>query len=208
MTTAGVALSLVAAGALGWRLAARRWHLPCPTWLAWLVESSYMGMVAGAATLLDRAAIGPGMRVLDAGCGPGRLTLPAAERVGPGGEVVALDLQAAMLVTVRARVAERGLANVRTVLGPLERGIQPIGAFDCALLVAVLGEVPHRERALRALHASLRPGGVLSVTEVVPDPHYQTRGTVRRLAKAAGFRHDRTYWSPLAFTMNFSKPSR
>lgn len=42
--------------------------------------------------LLDRLdlAPAPGMRVLDAGCGPGRLAIPAARRVGPGGEVVAL----------------------------------------------------------------------------------------------------------------------
>ena len=166
-----------------------------------------MSMVAGAETLLDRAAIGPGMCVLDAGCGPGRLTLPAARRVGPSGEVVALDVQAAMLATVRSRVAEQGLTNVRTVLGPLERGIRTMGAVDRALLVTVLGEIPHRERALHALHASLRPGGLLSVTEVMPDPHYQTRATVRRLATAAGLQHKRTYGSPLAFTMNFRKPA-
>ena len=103
------------------------------------------------------------MRVLDAGSGLGRLTIPAGERVGPSGEVVALDVQDGMVARVRRRVAERGCANVRAVLGDIESGLGRadigVGRFDRALLVAVLGEVPDREGAMRALHAALAPGG-------------------------------------------------
>lgn len=159
--------------------------------------------------LLDRAGVEQGMRVLDAGCGPGRLTIPAAERVGPEGEVVALDVQEAMLARVRRNVADRGLTNVRTVLGGIESvmdlpGIDA-GTFDRALLVAVLGEVPNGAGAMRALHVALKPGGILSVTEVVPDPHYQTRDAVRRLAEGAGFQLADAYGTPLAFTLNLRR---
>lgn len=195
--------------ALLWRLASRRRRLPCPAWLAWLLDNPYMRAVAGSAMLLDRAGVAPGMRVLDAGCGPGRLTIPAAMRVGPAGEVVALDVQEAMLARVRLNVADRGLANVRTVLGGIESvttlsGINA-GSFDRALMVAVLGEVPDREAAMRAVRVALKPGGILSVTEVVPDPHYQTRATVRRLAEDAGFQLAGSSGTPLAFTLNLRK---
>lgn len=50
--------------------------------------------------------------------------------------------------------------------------------------MTVLGEVPDRDAGMRALHTALKPGGVLSVTEVIPDPHYQSHGTMRRLAEA------------------------
>ena len=159
--------------------------------------------------LLDRAGVAPGMRVLDAGCGPGRLTIPAAERVGSDGEVVALDVQEEMLARVRRNVASRGLTNVQTVLAGLESvttvpGVAA-GTFDRALLVAVLGEVPNRENALLALRAALKPGGILSITEVIPDPHYQTSRTVCRLAEDAGFQLVESYGTPLAFTLNLRR---
>lgn len=202
-----VVFGALAVGALAWRGASRRRRLPCPAWLGWILENPYTDAVAGSATLLRRAGVEPGMRVLDVGAGPGRLTIPAAERVGPSGGVVALDVQEAMLARVRQKASARGLANVRTVRGAVETSALDPGAFDRALLVAVLGEVPNREHALRALYASLRPDGVLSVTEMIPDPHYQNQRTVRRLATAAGFRLDQTFGAPLAFTMNFRKPA-
>lgn len=170
-----------------------------------------MSAVAGSGMLLDRADVQPGMRLLDAGSGPGRLTIPAAERVGPSGEIVALDMQDGMLAHVRRRAAEGALANVRTLCGAVESSVvranDGVGRFDRALLVAVLGEIPDRDGAMRALYMALTPGGLLSVTEIIPDPHFQTRGTVRRLAECAGFQFERTFGGPFAFTMNFRKPA-
>lgn len=201
----GVGIVCVVGGALWWRVASRRRPLPCPPWMAWLLSNRYTNTLAGAAAVLDPLRVAPGMRVLDAGCGPGRLTIPAAERVGPRGEVIALDVQAAMLARVRSEAARRGLVNVRTRQGSVESAALARGSIDRAFLVAVLGEVPDRVGALRALHAALRPDGVLSVTELLPDPHYQTRRTVRGLAERAGFELAGQHGTWLAFTMRFRK---
>ena len=152
----------------------------------WIVKE-----FSGTGILLDRAGVREGMRVLDAGCGPGRVTIPLAQRVGPEGEVVALDVQQAMLERVSVNVARAGLTNVRTVLGPLEADAKDLRgyeqAFDRVLLVTVLGEVPDREGALRSLFSALKPGGILSVTEMIIDPDYVPGAKMRRLAKKAGF---------------------
>lgn len=203
--TALVVFAAVVLGAFGWRWASRRLHLPCPSWLGWILSNPYTSAVAGAETILDRAEVSPGMRVLDAGSGPGRLTIPAASRVGPTGAVVGMDVQDAMLARVRAAANERGFDNVLTVKGSLDSGVPGAGDFERALLVTVLGEIPDRAGAMRSLYAALRFGGILSVTEMIPDPHYQNRRTVRRLAEAAGFQHERTYGTWFAFTMNFRK---
>jgi membrane protease YdiL (CAAX protease family) len=54
--------------------------------LSFLLENPFMNRVAGAQLLLDRADVASGMRVLDVGCGPGRIALPVALRVGANGE--------------------------------------------------------------------------------------------------------------------------
>jgi ubiquinone/menaquinone biosynthesis C-methylase UbiE len=163
---------------------------------------------AGSGVLLDRAGVAEGMRVLDVGCGPGRLSIPAAGRVGPEGLVVAMDIQEAMLEKLRARAAERGITNLRIVHADIGEGRIERDFFDRALMVTVLGEVRDRERALEEIFAELKPGGVLSITEVLPDPDYQPREKVRRLAEAAGFEEAERFGTLFAFTINFVRPRR
>ncbi len=184
----------------------RRRPVPLPPLLSFVLENPVTDAVVGAPVLLERLDLAPGMRVLDAGCGPGRLTLPAARMVGEGGLVVALDSQPAMLEKLERRVRAEGLKNVRPVRGVLGEGTPEEGVFDRALLAMVLGEVRDRGAALREIRRALRPGGILSVTEVVGDPDYRGRGTVRREAEDAGFRPAGEYCNRLSFTANFAKP--
>jgi ubiquinone/menaquinone biosynthesis C-methylase UbiE len=183
---------------LVWRYAA----LPCPWWMVPLLENPYFQVVAGAELLMDRAGIRPGMVVLDAGCGPGRLTVPIARTVGEAGRVVAVDRQPRMLRRLQRRIAQHGLANVETILGGIGEALLPVDRFDVALLVTVLGEVPDKAAALREIRASLRAGGVLSVTEVLPDPHYQTLARVRALAAEAGLTEQRLFEGRAGYTLN------
>jgi ubiquinone/menaquinone biosynthesis C-methylase UbiE len=192
---------------LWWRYASRRRHLPCPVWLSWLLTNPLRPGDGGSASLLNRLDLKPGMRVLDVGCGPGRVSIPAAQRVGPEGQVVALDVQAGMLQKLQQRAAARGVANIRTILGPIEEAALEADSCDRAMLVWVLGEVPDRAAALRQIFAALKPGGLLSITESLTDPHYQRVATVLRLAEAAGFCRGAYYKSCLGYTIHFMKPA-
>lgn len=186
-------------------LVSRRRSLPCPSWLVPLLENPYMNRVAGAALLLERAGVASGMHVLDAGCGPGRLTIPAAQVVGPTGRVTALDLQPRMLEKLRARLDEAALTNVEILQAGLGEGRLPAGTFDRALLVTVLGEIPDKQAALREIAGSLKPSGILSITEVLPDPHYQSLVRVRSLARDTGLAVAEVFGSRIAFTINLRK---
>jgi len=180
-----------------------RWaSLPCPWWMVPLLENPYFQVVAGAELLMDRAGIGAGMRVLDAGCGPGRLTVSIAGRVGEAGRVVALDRQPRMLRRLQRRVADHGITNIEIVLGGIGEGRLTAGSFDAAVLVTVLGEIRDKVAALREIRDALRFGGVLSVTEVLPDPHYQRLAQVRALAAATGLREQQLFEGRAGYTLN------
>jgi ubiquinone/menaquinone biosynthesis C-methylase UbiE len=131
--------------------------------------------------------LSPGLQVLDAGCGPGRLTIPIAQAVGPKGNVVAVDIQPDMIRRARDKASQASLSNIEFLNASLGQGSLPSSTFDRAVLVTVLGEIPDREGALREIYASLKQGGFLLVNEVMGDPHYQTVGKVRALAEGVGF---------------------
>ncbi|MBI5387120.1 MAG: methyltransferase domain-containing protein [Verrucomicrobia bacterium] len=200
-----VVLLLLMVAAL-WR--SRRNPHPCPWWLRWLLENPHMKAVAGPSVLIKRMHLEPGMHLLDIGCGPGRLTIPFARQVGPTGRVIAFDTQERMLQVLRARLEQAHLENVEIVRGRAGEGdIQWESVFDRAVLVTVLGEIPNKTRALQEMLRALKPGGILSVTEVLPDPDYQSRGTVARLAADAGFEFVSRHGNLLAFTLNVRKPA-
>jgi ubiquinone/menaquinone biosynthesis C-methylase UbiE len=202
-----ILLLAILIGALAWRAASKRRAMPCPSWLAPLLENPYVNAVAGAEVLLDRARLEPGMKVLDVGAGPGRLTLPAAVRVGPAGKVVAIDLQEKMVEQLRERIATLGIKNVELRVADVGQSKLEESAFDRAFLVTVLGEILDPGQALQEIYAALKDGGILSITEVFPDPHYQNKRVVCRLAEEAGFRLHEDFGRWFAFTINFQKRS-
>jgi ubiquinone/menaquinone biosynthesis C-methylase UbiE len=184
----------------------RRRPMMHPPRLTFLFENPIVNAFVGPERLIGRLDLAPGMRVLDAGCGPGRLTIPLARAVGPGGEVVALDGQRQMLEKLGRRLEAEGIRNVRLVRVVLGEGALGEGEFDRILLAMVLGEARDRRAAARELYAALRPGGVLSVTEIFGDPDHRRPATIQREAEAAGFRLARRFGGFPAFTLNFEKP--
>lgn len=192
---------------LVWRFESTRKSLPCPVWLRWLVEMDNPFTETNRAhVIVSLLRLQPGMRVLDAGCGPGRLTLPCARVVGPQGQVTALDLQEGMLRRTQEKVSEAGLENVLFLQAGLGQGRLPVNTYDRALLVTVLGEIPDQDAALAEIYASLKPGGTLSVTEIIFDPHFQPRASVCQVAGRAGFRETGFFGKPLAYTLHLEKP--
>jgi ubiquinone/menaquinone biosynthesis C-methylase UbiE len=159
-----------------------------------------------ARAILQYLDVRPGMKVLDFGCGPGRLTIPAAKQVGLEGEVTAFDMQPGMLQRTQAKAQAANLSNIRYLLA--ESGTKQLGRnhYDRALLATVLGEIPDRAAALAEIFAALKPGGLLSITEVIADPHFQRQSTVRQLAAAAGFKENACFGHRPSYTLHFEKP--
>jgi 2-polyprenyl-3-methyl-5-hydroxy-6-metoxy-1,4-benzoquinol methylase len=200
-------IGLILLVAVIWRFASRRHSLPCPVWLRWLVElDNPFTETNRSSIIVQHLDLQPGMTILDVGCGPGRLTVPVARLVGQQGEVVAIDIQPGMLRRAQEKAQLENLTNIRFLHVGAGEGKIKHSQFDRALLVTVLGEIPDRIAALKEIFDALKPGGILSVTEIIFDPHFQSRGTVLRLAGSVGFREKMLFGNRIAFTLNLEKP--
>ena len=180
---------------------------PFPASKAWVLDNPLMR--AMAAGIIRRLRIERAMRVVDAGCGPGRLTLPVARIVGDEGEVLAMDLQRDMLTIVERRAAAEGLRNVRTLEAAAGSAGLPGGRYDLALLCFVLGEIPpgSRRAAVHEIAEALRPGGMLAVAEGIFDPHRQKREAIEELTRPEGLRLERVHPSLTSTLLLFRKPA-
>ena len=176
---------------------------PCPYELSWLVDNPIRQNAIPR--LLDRVGIRPGERVLELGPGPGTFTVEAARRAGPGGRVVAVDIQPAMIAQVEARVRQAGLTNVETHVASAHNLPLPAGSIDRAFLLTVLGEIPDPNRALAELHRVLAPDGVLSVGEAFLDPDYPFPAETVRRVEAAGFQLIERHGNFWEYALNFRR---
>lgn len=109
--------------------------------------------VAMAEGVLERLALQPGERVLDAGCGSGRVTELLLQR---GAEVVAADQSSSMVEAARARLAGRAQV-LHCDISEIELP-EPV---DAVFSNAVFHWVPDHDRLFATLHRALRPGGRL-----------------------------------------------
>ena len=123
------------------------------------------GLLAPATTMLLQAAgIGPGMRVLDLGSGPGDHAFAVARLVGPDGSVAGVERSAEAVAMARARAGRLGLANVTFTVGDIH---DPAGGgpFDAVTGRLVLMYVPDPVAVLRTQAGVLRPGGLVAPVE-------------------------------------------
>ena len=125
--------------------------------------------------LLEMAALARGARVLDVACGTGVVTRQAAQRVGVGGYVVGVDLNAGMLATARTLPQPPDATPIEWREGNAAALPFPDAAFEVVLCQQGLQFFPDKPRALRDMRRVLVPTGrlVLSVWRGLPHCPWQ-----------------------------------
>lgn len=114
--------------------------------------------------VLADAGITAGMKVLDVGCGPGDVSLLAAELVGEAGSVLGVDANAGVLRVAESRAQAAGLTNVSFLAGDI-RQLSLDQDFDAIVGRLILEHLPDHLTVLRRLLRHLRPGGVVAFQE-------------------------------------------
>jgi trans-aconitate 2-methyltransferase len=161
-------------------------------------------------TVLDRLPLRGNERVLDAGCGSGRVTELLAQRL-PDGEVVALDRSRSMIEEARRRLARFG-DRVVFVVADLGRPLPIARPVDAVLSTATFHWVADHDALFQGLARILRPGGrlvaqcggvgniesVMRVLDGIGDgwrgpAHFETAEATKSRLAAAGFRDVRCW---------------
>jgi len=106
----------------------------------------------------------PGMTLLDAGCGPGSITIGLAGHVAPA-EVTGIDLSAESIGLARDLAAERGVTNVRFDVADVYALPFDDATFDAAFSHALLQHLSDPLAALREIRRVLKPGGVIGLAD-------------------------------------------
>lgn len=115
--------------------------------------------------MLAGAGIAPGSRVLELGCGGGDVTELIAKRVGPTGEVVAMDRDPSQVAVAADRVHSAGYRNVRFLVEEMA-SFQPVGLFNAVVGRYFLMYVQSPEAAVAKAAKWLHPGGSLAFLEM------------------------------------------
>ena len=134
-----------------WDAAAAGWDQHTPALHAWLRQATE--------AMAAMAGVQPGAQVLDVAAGAGDQTLALAERVGPSGAVVAVDLSPALVALGEQRARHAGLSQVRWCVGDGEALPVEAESFDAAVCRLGLMLFPDPLQGLREMHRALRPGG-------------------------------------------------
>jgi len=128
-----------------------------------------------ATTVMDRAAIRPGMTVADIGAGEGYYTMRLAARVGEDGRVLAEDVIPAVRDQLAERVSRERLDNVSVRLGEPADPKLPDNSFDRVLMVHMYHEIAQPYEFLWRLRPSVKPDGLVVVVDA--DRRTQDHGT-------------------------------
>jgi ubiquinone/menaquinone biosynthesis C-methylase UbiE len=118
---------------------------------------------------IELAPLPSGSRVLDVCCGTGASALPAAEAVGPTGNVMGIDLAKQLLELARTKAIQRHLNNMEFEVGDMLSMRFPSASFDAVICVFGIFFVPDMAIAASELWNRIRPGGKLAVTTWGPN---------------------------------------
>ena len=195
------------------RLAKRFHRFQPPPFIASIIEarvlaSDFRRKLQPQEKIVEWSGIKPGMTVLELGCGSGVYTIVLGRAVGNQGKLYVVDMQQAMIERLRIRLEkpeyseftniETGLANAYELPFANE-------SIDLVVMVAVLPEIPDKDRALKEIRRILKPDGILAISENLIDPDYPLRRTTKKYCGRGGFVLLNTSGSFFNYTMQFSK---
>ena len=176
-----------------------------PHQVSFLLELSLRNLLLSPRKLVARLPLATANYVLEVGAGSGFYSLEVARRMSSG-QLELFDIQGEMLKKARQKVEAKSLSKgVGYTLGDARKLPFLSNSFDLIYLIAVLGEISDPPAFLREAQRVSTPGGILSISEHLPDPDFSRFPDVKSLVENEGFHlitHHGSWWT---YTANFKK---
>ena len=155
--------------------------------------------------IAERMQLEPGLIVVEIGPGKGSYTEAVAEKILPDGKVFAIDIQEGVIERLKRRIEKKGIPNIIPKIDNAYVFSFADESIDRVFAIACLPEIPEPVKVLRECHRILKPNGLVSLSELLPDPDYPRRKTEKRWAEEAGFELIQEFGNVFAYQLNFGK---
>ncbi|TKJ19352.1 MAG: dimethylmenaquinone methyltransferase [Promethearchaeota archaeon Loki_b32] len=185
----------------------RRYHkFPIPGFMTRLIDNPIRRkFIQKPETVAERMHLKPGMIIIEIGPGKGSYTKALAKSILPDGKVYAIDIQQSIINRLKKRIEKEGITNIILKIDDAYNLSFEDESVDRVLMIASLPEIPDPIRVLKELKRVLKPDGMISLSEMLPDPDYPRRKTEKKWAEEAGFDLDEQFGNWFVYQLNFVK---
>ncbi|MHA2334012.1 MAG: class I SAM-dependent methyltransferase [Candidatus Hodarchaeales archaeon] len=188
------------------RVISRYFYFPTPAFFTRLIDNPFRRrFLQKPEVIAHRMHLIPGITVLEVGPGKGSYTKAVAEKILPSGKVHAIDIQEGVINRLQELIEKESIPNIIPKIDDAYNLSFDDESIDRVFAITCLPEIPEPIRVLLEFKRVLKPSGLISLCEIIIDPDYPRRKTVKNWAEEAGLELKGEFGNWFTYQLNFGK---